>query len=876
MIQIFLSPHYDDVVYACGELVRQKAENGDSVRVTTVFAGRPAVPTFSSLAVRLHSEWGVEDPFSTRATEDSAALAMLGCEGEHWDCTDAIYRRGPNGRCLYTSYQDLYEEIHPLDEMLVEEIFSRLQFSLSTEPRGATIIAPLGLGGHVDHRIVTKAAGRLHKSGFRVLFYEDQPYAATSPGELAKVLFLNRDECWKPHVYQGKFGDRLRAIACYASQGKGGWVSAKIGEYARSISSNGRPSVRLWEPMQRNPVPVHKVDGIFACARCGGTLRIDDTEWQCSRCNSIYPVRFGVPDLRISNSEMDTEFLLDVKEAEKLWSIYESTTYEGLLANSSKNSPLGMISQGNSDCRKLTEMQVEKLMTGLIAHSQKTCVDAKPSICLDFAFPPGVGALALLPISSIVVAVGFSLSDLICARKLLERYSCVPNCALVAASVDALPFPTRSSVRIVSLGLSQRAPVRTALLREAYRVLKRSGVVLLSIKNECNRVCTYPYSNHSASQALYVRVRNITKGLKLLSSLLPTLWRLRLDIRRILPEGTSCRIDFPEGANLRQPGKTHIASRIRALARILLKGVSQLSEFEIVITKDPPPVKSSSLKTFAKQVYACLRFSASTRSALWQYNHLVGWLLHAAKNKDYRSIFNIMRVILVRLLGGICSGTKDTVTCEPCGWRGKKFLPFTDRGVGFLANEVCPNCGCWSRHRTFWSFLKHQLVGHISTKFRVLEIGPNGPLEKLIRTLPESIYVGMDLQALSHVYILGNATAMPFKDNSFDFVICSNVLCEIPDDKNAVDEMGRVCRRGGKVVLSDVIDDHLQNTVEFGAPRPDKHGAIRWYGRDFAQRFGSDRLSFYVDLYAFQLPSETVQCFGLSRRRLFIAQKHTD
>ena len=51
----------------------------------------------------------------------------------------------------------------------------------------------------------------------------------------------------------------------------------------------------------------------------------------------------------------------------------------------------------------------------------------------------------------------------------------------------------------------------------------------------------------------------------------------------------------------------------------------------------------------------------------------------------------------------------------------------------------------------------------------------------------------------------GDATALPFVDGSFDIVVCRSSLHHFPDPAQAVAEMGRVCRPGGRVVVSDMI-----------------------------------------------------------------------
>lgn len=51
----------------------------------------------------------------------------------------------------------------------------------------------------------------------------------------------------------------------------------------------------------------------------------------------------------------------------------------------------------------------------------------------------------------------------------------------------------------------------------------------------------------------------------------------------------------------------------------------------------------------------------------------------------------------------------------------------------------------------------------------------------------------------------GDAHALPFDDASFDTVVCTFGLCAIPDIDAALDEMTRVLRPGGRLILVDHI-----------------------------------------------------------------------
>lgn len=67
----------------------------------------------------------------------------------------------------------------------------------------------------------------------------------------------------------------------------------------------------------------------------------------------------------------------------------------------------------------------------------------------------------------------------------------------------------------------------------------------------------------------------------------------------------------------------------------------------------------------------------------------------------------------------------------------------------------------------------------------------------------EQLAVDVDLRE-------ADAHRLPFADSSFDTVVCTYSLCNIPDAALAVTEMGRVLRPSGKLVLVDHIRSPLK------------------------------------------------------------------
>jgi SAM-dependent methyltransferase len=84
----------------------------------------------------------------------------------------------------------------------------------------------------------------------------------------------------------------------------------------------------------------------------------------------------------------------------------------------------------------------------------------------------------------------------------------------------------------------------------------------------------------------------------------------------------------------------------------------------------------------------------------------------------------------------------------------------------------------------------------------VLDIGGRlQPYRSLLGARTKS-YVAVDLQMTPLVNVGGAAEALPFRDEQFDFVMCTQVFEYVPDPGLAVAEIKRVLRKGGVLFLS--------------------------------------------------------------------------
>jgi LmbE family N-acetylglucosaminyl deacetylase len=178
-LRVYLSPHLDDAVFSCGGLIARQISSGDDVQVVTLFAGDPPVGELTPFAYELHRRWGGEgSPMGLRRAEDLVACGRLGASVVHLGFSDAVYRRAADGRALHPDSESLFATPSPEEEPLVDAIADALERSVAHE---AEVYLPLGIGGHVDHRLTRRAGER---AGHPLWYYRDIPYALSDSPRL--------------------------------------------------------------------------------------------------------------------------------------------------------------------------------------------------------------------------------------------------------------------------------------------------------------------------------------------------------------------------------------------------------------------------------------------------------------------------------------------------------------------------------------------------------------------------------------------------------------------------------------------------------------------------------------------------------------------
>jgi LmbE family N-acetylglucosaminyl deacetylase len=158
---VVLSPHRDDAVLSVGGLLQTL---GPAARVATVFS-RTAWTKASG-----HRPSQVSRVTRMRSREDAQALRTLRVPPGHaLGLPEALLRGHPWSR-LFDSARVLGVNERRGVSARVCAFLMRGGFEL--------VIAPLGLGAHIDHRLLHEAAAQACiVTGIPVVFYEDLPYA---------------------------------------------------------------------------------------------------------------------------------------------------------------------------------------------------------------------------------------------------------------------------------------------------------------------------------------------------------------------------------------------------------------------------------------------------------------------------------------------------------------------------------------------------------------------------------------------------------------------------------------------------------------------------------------------------------------------------
>jgi LmbE family N-acetylglucosaminyl deacetylase len=227
---VVLAPHVDDAALSAGGLLARLAAEGWRCESVVIFSRQ----TFQT-GLRVPPE----DLDRVAAEEETLAGRILGFRPRFLGLAGAQDRHGLGLReTLGWSETDVAAR----QEREIAELAGRL----AEEARGAALVlAPLGLGGHLDHVITALAARRAFPEE-ALRHWEDLPYAAALPsvGPCPSVLVGARPCVRAPFDITPALDRKRRALRVYRTRLRGPQIDLALGWARREP---GRPpSEALW------------------------------------------------------------------------------------------------------------------------------------------------------------------------------------------------------------------------------------------------------------------------------------------------------------------------------------------------------------------------------------------------------------------------------------------------------------------------------------------------------------------------------------------------------------------------------------------------------------------------------------------------------
>ncbi len=138
---------------------------------------------------------------------------------------------------------------------------------------------------------------------------------------------------------------------------------------------------------------------------------------------------------------------------------------------------------------------------------------------------------------------------------------------------------------------------------------------------------------------------------------------------------------------------------------------------------------------------------------------------------------------------------EGTVVCNICHWTGDGF-----DGLGHSESADCPSCGAIARDRFLFLCLQQRVPEQAG--LTLLETSPRLGREYRAAMRRWFDYRASDYDNRAHrADLVLDLQDIDLPDDSFDIVLSSHVLEHLPDTDRALDELYRVIKPGGHLIL---------------------------------------------------------------------------
>lgn len=206
---------------------------------------------------------------------------------------------------------------------------------------------------------------------------------------------------------------------------------------------------------------------------------------------------------------------------------------------------------------------------------------------------------------------------------------------------------------------------------------------------------------------------------------------------------------------------------------------------------------------------------------------------------------------------------------------GKSFRTFLPYGYGNQRpNVLSPSTLSLERHRLLWLYLKNE-TNFFSNQLQLLHFAPEQAFYNRFKNLKNLQYTTTDLNS-PLADVKADICNLPFKDNSFDVILCNHVLEHIPNDTLAMSELYRVLKPGGWGIFQIPQDINREFTYEDNSITDKSERArifgqydhVRIYGMDYFDKLRAIGFKVEAIEYSTQLSEDLVDKYRLAKGEL--------
>jgi SAM-dependent methyltransferase len=221
---------------------------------------------------------------------------------------------------------------------------------------------------------------------------------------------------------------------------------------------------------------------------------------------------------------------------------------------------------------------------------------------------------------------------------------------------------------------------------------------------------------------------------------------------------------------------------------------------------------------------------------------------------------------------------KNVISCE-CGsefyadnQNKKIFIDFLrNTRNNQIYNKKLPNLN-------FGNEKMKEVAKYINPNKSVLDIGSE--FFQLQNFLKNNLYIGIEVSyaklqfakaGQNVIHFDMNRNILPFKDNSFDYIVCLDVLEHLLDPIRTLEEIHRIVKSNGRVIVSLPNDYHILNRIRFILNKPIyldpfyPYGHLHLFTRNQAKKLLSENFRIQKTII---FPGHRPKCLKFKMRKI--------